>query len=126
MGTCNCGNLAQDITNKSKQKIHGATMQKKWGLERSTKGLYSTRKLPLDHIMSELTESGLILEDLIHLEKLSDPTISEESTLSNNEKEDRILYPETGSKILENQWLEIDETDQLLPDKKNITAKVLG
>ena len=108
MGACNCGFLAQEISNLSKGDIHRRAMQRYGDWNEQLDDYCPTSGLPMDELISELLKAGLDREDLKHLEKLSDKTVlkqlpEKKKYLSHNRKEDVVLYMHTWADILENQ-----------------------
>lgn len=110
MGACNCGNLAQEITRITKGDIHRFAMQRSGDWSEQLNDYCPGSGLPMDLMISELLEIGLNRDDLIHLERLSDPEILEHipfeqrKNLAKNRKEDLLLYLKTWVALLENQW----------------------
>ena len=72
MGGCNCGNLAQELTKLSKDQIHTYAMQRYGDWNGQVDDYCATSLMPIDLVISEMLGAGLMLEDLKHLEKLSD------------------------------------------------------
>lgn len=111
MGACNCGNLAQEITNLSKADIHKYAMEKHGDWNDQLIEYCPTSGYPMDLMISKMIEAGLNIEELKHLEKLSDPKIlkhiplPKRHHLAKNKKEDVILYLETWALLLENEWV---------------------
>jgi hypothetical protein len=132
MGACNCGNLAQEITQLSKAEIHQYAMQKSGDWNDQLMEYCPTSGYPMDLMISKLIEAGLTVDELKHLERLSDPKvlshiqIPKKHHLQKNKKEDVILYLETWTLILENEWIEKFNKELSLKKKKNITSKVLA
>ncbi|MEO5912401.1 MAG: hypothetical protein ABIP95_16055 [Pelobium sp.] len=110
MGSCNCGNLAQVITNLDKAKIHQSAMRKHGDWNEQLIDYCPTSGLPIDHIIEEMLNFGFISKDLVHLEKLSDPWIlkhvPENKHLKHNLKADVILYLQTWAQLLEKELIE--------------------
>jgi hypothetical protein len=111
MGSCNCGNLAQVITNKDKAEIHKSAMRRHGDWNEQLFDYCPTSGLPIDHIIDEMIAFGFTKQDLGHLEKLSDPKILqnlplERRNLKHNMKADVILYLKTWADYLENQLIE--------------------
>lgn len=110
MGACNCGNLAQEITHFSKGEIHRYAMQRHGDWNEQLVDYCPASGYPMDLMISKLLETGLDLEDLKHLEKLSDPLIlaklppEKRSEIKHNDKKDVIAYMEAWINILENEW----------------------
>jgi hypothetical protein len=132
MGACNCGNLAQEITQLSKAEIHQYAMQKSGDWNDQLMEYCPTSGYPMDLMISKLIEAGLTVDELKHLERLSDPKVlahiplPKKHQLQKNKKEDVILYLETWTLILENEWTEKFNMELSLEKKKNITSKVLA
>lgn len=98
MGSCNCGHLAQAVTQLSKEEIHRIAMQGSGDWTDQINSYCENTGLPLDLIISELTQSGFSVEDLINLERLRDTEILNEipietrKELKYNQKADVIIY----------------------------------
>jgi myosin heavy subunit len=124
MGSCNCGNLAQVITNKNKAEIHQSAMLRHGDWNEQLFDYCPTSGLPIDHIIDEMVAFGFTTKDLSHLEKLSDPEVLqnislEKRYLKHNIKADVILYLKTWSNLLEKQLI------QKISIEDAITYKVL-
>ncbi len=105
MGACNCGHLAQEITQLSKAEIHEYAMRKYGDWTEQSMDYCPTSGQPLDLVISQMLSVGLSTEDLRYLEKLSDPEVlgalsSEKKSLKHNIKEDVVLYMRTWAKVL--------------------------
>lgn len=132
MGACNCGHLAQEITQLSKAEIHQYAMEKHGDLNDQLMDYCPTSGYPMDLMISKMLEAGLTLDELKHLERLSDPKIlaqipiEKRQHLMKNKKEDVILYLETWTLFLENEW--VKQFDKKLEefDNKNISSKVFA
>lgn len=111
MGACNCGNLAQELTNFTKAEIHKYAMQKHGDWNEQILDYCPTSGLPIDMMISKMLEFGLTLDDLSNLERLSDQTIlsqipkEKRDQLNKNSREDVILYMHTWAKILREDWI---------------------
>ncbi|ERM81819.1 hypothetical protein P872_07820 [Rhodonellum psychrophilum GCM71 = DSM 17998] len=128
MGACNCGNLAQEITQLSKAEIHRFAMQRMGDWNEQLIDYCPTSGYPMDLMIDKMLEAGLTLDELKHLERLSDPKIlkeipfEERNNLLKNRKEDVILYLETWTGILEKEWLDsqqiqLEIKNHFLPDQ---------
>lgn len=112
MGACNCGNLAQELLDISKAEIHQFAMQKHGDWTEQLNDYCPTSGYPMDLMISKLLEKGLTIDELQHLETLSDPKILDviplpkRNQLSKNNLQDVIYYMETWIELLENQWIE--------------------
>jgi hypothetical protein len=110
MGSCNCGNLAQVVTNLEKAKIHQEAMRRHGDWNEQLFDYCPQSGLPFDFIIDEMIDFGFTKDDLGHLEKLSDQLIlrqlpPEKRYLAHNKREDVVLYLETWANFLEDQLL---------------------
>lgn len=106
MGSCNCGHLAQELTNLSKKEIHSRAMQKYGDWSEQLNDYCHTSGLLMDDLISHMLSFGLTTTDLQHLERLSDPQVLRrikgyESGLSYNQKQDVIRYMKAWTHLLE-------------------------
>ncbi len=132
MGACNCGNLAQELISLSKEEIHRYAMSKSGDWNEQLNDYCPTSGYPMDLMIGKLVEKGLSIEELKHLEKLSDPKIlaniplPRRNQLTKNNIHDLIFYLETWLELLENQWLESNFELSIESTKKNIPVKVFA
>ena len=111
MGACNCGNLAQEVTLLSKAEIHAYAMQKHGDWNEQLNEYCPSSGLPVDLMIGELVGAGFTLQDLMHLERLSDPLIlsaippEKRSGMQKNNKQDLLLYLESWVRQLEELWV---------------------
>ena len=127
MGSCNCGNLAQEITKLSKREIHTYAMQKSGDWTEQLNDYCPESKLPMDHLMTEMLNFGLDREDLMNLERLSDQKIlaslpPEKRNLKHNVRDDVVLYFEAWAKLLEEELLQQVELKNLQVNKKSLAS----
>lgn len=114
MGRCNCGNLAQELTELSAAEIHAHALQARMGdWADQTSEFCSTSNLPMDVLIGSLLDAGLTRSDLKRLERLSDPQVlkrlpSEHRYLAHNQREDVIMYLRAWADLLEEQ-LQLEE-----------------
>ena len=112
MGSCNCGNLAQEITQLSKAEIHEYAMQTRFGdWSEQTSEFCPTSNLPMDLVISEMLKAGLTRTDLKHLEKLSDKQVlkrlpTADRYLTHNKRDDVVKYLRAWADLLEEALLE--------------------
>ena len=115
MGSCNCGHLAQTITQLTKAEIHARAMQRYGDWERQIIDYCPTSGLPIDQTIDEMLALGFSRSDLSHLERLSDPGIlaaipfERRDALRHNQRDDVVLYLHTWADVLEgdlfsNEW----------------------
>jgi hypothetical protein len=109
MGACNCGHLAQTVTQLSADDIRRYALERagEWaeqGLE-----FCPTSGYPMDTILSALFELGLASEDLGQLERLTNPEVLRRlpvelrKELSYRERDHVVLYMRTFADVLEEQ-----------------------
>ena len=105
MGGCNCGHLAQNLTQLSRAQIHTYAMSKGTGDWSEQVDAYcETSGMDMDLLIAELLSYGLSREDLLHLERLNDRAITQRigrDDLAKNRKEDAALYMRTWAEALE-------------------------
>lgn len=110
MGSCNCGNLAQELTSYSSQQIHRDAVANGLGdWSEQLNDYCPTSQLPTHVVIFEMLAHGLTTEDLRHLERLSDPLILQRLPgghrhLLHNNRENVILYLTTWADLLEEEW----------------------
>ena len=121
MGSCNCGNLAQEITKRSKAEIHAYAMQGHGDWNEQLNEYCGTTEMPLDLVVHEMLSSGFALEDLQNLEKLSDKQILmrlpiENRYLRHNVRGDVVVYLKEWANMLEEQLLDSIELPDFLEE----------
>jgi hypothetical protein len=86
-----------------------------------------TSGLPFDDIIDELLNAGFDIEDLKHLEKLSDPVVLNQFPHGrfpkHNVKEDVVLYLHTWAAILERKLVSQIKLPQLFNSTKSVPAE---
>jgi hypothetical protein len=107
MGRCNCGHLAQTITQRSPAEIHQLALEKA-GEDWAQRALdyCPDSGYTIDHIIEQMLSLGLTPSDIIELEHLRNPDVlarlpAEKPYLSRNQKEDVLLYMTLWTEILE-------------------------
>lgn len=126
MGLCNCGFLAQEITSLSKDEIHRRAMQRHGDWSEQLNDYCPTSGLPMDDLIDQLVNFGFTLEELRHLERLSDQAVLqrlpiEKRYLSHNVKADVIVYLNTWANMLEESLLDAISLQELTSKKKVLT-----
>jgi hypothetical protein len=111
MGLCNCGFLAQEITQLQKQEIHSYAMVRQGTWSEQLNDYCPNSSLPMDDLISRMLHFGFDADDLKHLEKLSDQRVldllpAESRSLIHNAKEDVVKYMRTWADMLENELIE--------------------
>src|SRR5262245_31059519 len=91
MGSCNCGFLAQQITRHTREEIHRRAMLGTGDWSEQLNDYCPSSQLPMTEMISALIQAGFDIDDLQHLERLSDPAILQKlppgTTLRFNVKE---------------------------------------
>ena len=111
MGSCNCGNLAQELTHYSKADIHRFAMRNSGDWTEQVNDYCSTSQLPMDLLISDLLTKGLSIEDLQNLERLKDPEVlqrlpKEHRYPKHNVRDDVVRYLNAWADLLEEKYLE--------------------
>lgn len=116
LGSCNCGHLAQTVTDCSKGEIHAAAIRRKGDWSVVSREYCGTSGEPIDAIIGNMLEIGLSIEDIEFLEKLSSPAVlaalpSLRRNLRHNVREDVVVYMRAWADVLERQLSSPRETD---------------
>jgi hypothetical protein len=122
MGACNCGHLAQEITMKSKAEIHKRAMYGNGDWNDQLNDYCGITGQLFDDVIAQMLDFGFDIDDLKHLEKLSDKRVLERMPLKfylkYNVKEDVALYLTLWADMLE------DELENYDMRMKNFEKKV--
>jgi hypothetical protein len=105
---CNCGFLAQQVTNLNKAEIHTRALQRYGDWNEQLNDYCPTSGLLFDDVISELLAAGFDVNDLKHLERLSDPAVLKaagRSDLRYNFKHDVLLYLRSWATMIEAEIL---------------------
>ncbi|MFZ1806473.1 MAG: hypothetical protein WAU36_04595 [Cyclobacteriaceae bacterium] len=107
MGTCNCGFLTQEVTRLTKKEIHTRAMEGHGDWNEQLNDYCPTSGLRMDDLISDLLDFGFDIDDLRHLEKLSDPKVLQAAGrhLSHNNQQDVITYLNSMAGLLESELL---------------------
>ena len=114
-GRCNCGTLAQCLTDLSAAEIYQKSQEQRLGEWSEFAETYcASSGAPVDTILDTMIQAGFSLKDIRHLEHLSDRKILKAVPggpryLRKSDKNDVILYMRTWAGLLE---LEAKETEQ--------------
>ena len=116
MGACNCGFVAQEVTKLTKAEIHRRAMQSYGDWSEHLNDYCPVNGLPFDDVISQLINFGFSIDDLAHLEKLSDPKILQtiplaERNLHYNVRQDVVKYLKTWIVILEDELVDSIEIE---------------
>ena len=111
MGSCNCGNLAQELTQLTKAEIHQFAMQGRGDWREQVEEFCPTSGLPMDLLIADLLNYGLTTTDLQNLERLSDKKVlaripvEKRYELHHNVRNDVVLYMNEWARLLEDELL---------------------
>ena len=122
MGQCNCGFLAQVVTQTSAREIHARAMQGHGDWSEQLHDYCPSTGLPMDSLIEALISFGFDREDLVHLERLSDAQVlsimpERGIHLKHNCKPDAIAYLRAWSSLLESKWA---------ADQPNLSATIMA
>ncbi len=124
MGSCNCGHLAQELTNISKADIHRLAMHSEGNWTEQSRVYCPNSGLPMDQLISKMLAAGLSIQDLEHLEKLSDRQVLQKigvPKLRFNHKLHVIDYLLAWSDLLEEQLVTQIKLPQDLPELSSVS-----
>ncbi|MBV72395.1 MAG: hypothetical protein CMH52_13810 [Myxococcales bacterium] len=104
-GRCNCGHLAQTITGLSPDDIHQIALTGEGEWRDHAQTFCESSGLAVDDLITQLLNAGLTIEDLGHLEWLSDPKVlrwvpTTQLPLDYKRRTDVVAYFETWAKVL--------------------------
>lgn len=108
MGSCNCGHLAQTLTKLTGVEIQAIAMEAAGDWSEQVRGYCSASQIPLEDIFNTMLEAGMTTEDIMHLERLSDPAILASlppETLDFKQRADVVCYMRAWADHLEQQIL---------------------
>jgi hypothetical protein len=106
MGACNCGHLAQEVTQLSKAQIHARAMERYGDWSTQVRDYCPDSGLAIDDIIGALLAEGLSTRDLEQLEWLSDDKVlrlmpADRRHPERNKKDDVVLYLRAWAALLE-------------------------
>lgn len=103
-GQCNCGNLAQTITQLTPEQVYRAAFERSGDWGQQALEFCPTSGYPMDFVLARLFELGLEREDVRHLERLSDGRVLKRlglQELAHNKRENVVLYMNAWADLLE-------------------------
>lgn len=108
MGACNCGFLAQQVTSLTKKEIHNAAMEGHGDWREQLNDYCPTSGLRMDQVISDLLAIGFDIDDLTHLERLSDQKVlhylpPDSRNLIHNRKDHAVAYLHAMAQMLEDK-----------------------
>jgi hypothetical protein len=111
MGSCNCGNLAQELTKLTKGEIHQFAMQGRGDWREQVEEFCPTSGLPMDLLIADMLNYGLTTSDLQNLERLSDKQVlkriplERRDAMNHNVRADVVLYMTEWADMMEEYLL---------------------
>ena len=129
MGSCNCGNLAQEVTKMSKAQIHNYALQGKGDWSEQLNDYCQSSAMPMDLLIFELLSFGFSVRDLKNLEYLSDEEVlyrlpKEKRHLRRNVRHDVVVYLNEWADMLEERLLYDIELPKLLSDETKVHEEI--
>jgi hypothetical protein len=111
MGSCNCGFLAQQVSHLRKNEIHTYAMQRYGDWNEQLNDYCPTSGYAMDDLITRLIDFGFDIDDLKHLEWLSDRNVlrmipNGAQHLKCNVKTDVVRYLNAWANVLEATLLE--------------------
>jgi hypothetical protein len=107
-GECNCGHLAQTLLGYAPAELHRFGQQREGDWQEHAREYCDTSGYRIDHVIRQMLGAGLSLDDIIHLENLSDPRVLAALPggmryLARNDRDDAVLYLRTWAELLDRQ-----------------------
>ncbi len=111
MGSCNCGFLAQQVSHLQKNEIHTYAMQRCGDWNEQLNDYCPASGYAMDDLITSLVDFGFDIDDLKHLERLSDQKVlrmipQDAQPLKHNVKTDVVRYLNAWANALETTLLE--------------------
>lgn len=107
MGACNCGHLAQTITDLTPAEIHEMALERAGDWTEQAIDHCPTSGLTIDHVIDQMLELGLSRSDIRDLEKLTGRAVLSRlpagTDLNHRHRDDVVLYMRTWADLLETQ-----------------------
>ncbi|MFN3530584.1 MAG: hypothetical protein ACK417_11735 [Bacteroidia bacterium] len=105
MGSCNCGHLAQEVTELSKAEIHAYAMQRYGDWSTQVREYCPSSGLPIDWIIEQLLAAGFTTRELHELEYLENDQVLKflpggKRWLARNKREDVVAYLQAWADML--------------------------
>jgi len=133
MGCCNCGNLAQVLTQLSKTEIHAYALEKNGDWREQCNDYCRSSGYHVDQIIKIMFDHGLTHKDLENLERLSDEKVRKampKEIIHHNQRDDVILYLTTWAQLLEEELVDnisikdLEELNRKSSSKQSMSEKL--
>ena len=110
MGSCNCGHLAQTLTNLTPREIHERALARAGDWSEQAFEYCSTSCLPIDEVIQTMLDISLTRQDIRDLERLSGQGILQtlspgERTLDRRRRSHVVRYLRAWADLLEAQLI---------------------
>ena len=112
MGACNCGHLAQTITQLSADELRKIALEKRGEWADQALEWCPTSGYPIDHVIESMLAMGLNRTDIGDLEKLSNPLVVRrlppevKKSLSYRERDHVVLYLRAFADLIEEELVD--------------------
>jgi hypothetical protein len=108
MGACNCGHLAQTVTELSREELHAMATARAGDWSEQAREYCGASGYPIDHVIGTMLGMGLTREDIADLERLSGRAVlrslpPEARGLDHRRKADVVRYLDAWAALLEAQ-----------------------
>ena len=105
---CNCGHLAQTITDLDPRLIYEAAFERPGDWGEQAREYCPTSRMPMDAILGKMYELGMEPTDVRHLERLDDPRVlarlpEDRRRLRKVDREHAVTYMRAWADLLEAQ-----------------------
>lgn len=110
-GHCNCGHLAQTLTQRSPHELQRRATASEGEWRDQAREHCPTSGAPLSEVIAEMLAAGLTIDDIMALETLDDPRVLERLPdgrrhLRRNLREDLVLYLHLWADLLSEELAE--------------------
>lgn len=105
---CNCGHLAQTVTQLTRAELHAMALEKKGDWAEHAREYCPDSGYPIDHVIESMLGLGLTTSDIVHLERVSDPRVlrrleDARRHLDKRDRDDVVRYLEAWAGLLEEE-----------------------
>lgn len=113
-GHCNCGHLAQTLTQRSPHDLQRRATAQEGEWRDQAREHCPTSGAPLGEVIGEMLAAGLLIDDIVALENLDHPRVLERLPdgrrhLRRNHREDLVLYLHVWADLLSEALTPVEE-----------------